>query len=201
MGPIPILGGMGRAKTIEDDDLLAIARAVLRKRGHTATIRQVAKAAGISPGVLYQRYRNKEELFLAALAPTVPAVADDDPGDDSPQVFLERFAAKVKDHFTAAMPAILLLATHPRFSKKLIGQVHHHNRAGEIAAMLILRLEHWQRLGQVHLPDPAAFAAVFIHTLHSMALRDLLAGESKPKTAPKEMRPIVQAWWEGLGPR
>lgn len=191
---------MPRPRTIEDDKLLAIAREVLRKRGHTATIRDVARAAKISPGVLYQRFRDKEDLFLAALAPTVPKVTDHNPDDDDPREFLAAFAAQVKDHFRAALPAILLLATHPRYSAKLMKEVHRHNRAGEIAAILVLRLQRWQQLGKVRVPSPPAFAGTFVHTLHSMALRELLGGEKERRTPPSEMRPLVQAWWDGLRP-
>lgn len=192
---------MARTKTIEDDELLAIARKVLAKKGHTATIRDVAKAAKISPGVLYQRFRNKDDLFLTALGNTVPLVAMDDMGDEDPKAFLEVFAAKVKDHLTVVMPSILLLSTHPRYSKTLMGELHRFNRAPEIAAMLVLRLNHWQKLGKASVPNPGAFAAVFIHTLHSMVLREYFAGDAKPHTAPHEMRLIVQAWWHGLHAR
>jgi AcrR family transcriptional regulator len=190
-----------RTKTIEDEELLAIARDVLRKRGHTATIRDVAKAAKVSPGVLYQRFQDKDELFLAALGANVPLVAMEGMGEEDPKAFLEAFAAKVKDHLTVVMPSILLLSTHPRYSKTLMGELHRYNRAPEIAAMLVLRLKHWQKLGKADVANPGAFAAVFIHTLHSMVLREFFSGESKPRTAPHEMRAVVEAWWHGMHPR
>src|SRR5262245_3040268 len=45
--------GMGRQKTITDDEVLRIARNVFRAQGHTATTREIAQAAGISEAVLY----------------------------------------------------------------------------------------------------------------------------------------------------
>src|SRR6266542_638643 len=66
---------MGRNKTIEDDELLRVARDVFRETGHTATTRDIAQAAGISQAVLYQRFGSKEDLFLQAMTPELPDVA------------------------------------------------------------------------------------------------------------------------------
>lgn len=192
---------MGRPKTIETDELLAIAREVLRTRGHKATIRVVARAAGISPGVLYQRWEDKEALFLAALAPSVPALADDGTEDQDPRAYLAIFAARIKDHLREVIPAIILLGTHADYSKNLSDQLHRYNRAGEIAAMLRLRLQQWEKAGLVKVADPGAVASIFIHMLHSMALREHLSGEKRAKTKPAQMRPYIEALWTGLHPR
>ena len=61
---------MGRPKTIETSDLLAIARDVFRKHGPTATTRDVAKAAGISQAYLFRLFPTKEELFVGCVQRT-----------------------------------------------------------------------------------------------------------------------------------
>jgi hypothetical protein len=33
-----------------------------------------------------------------------------------------------------------------------------------------------------------------------MALRELLGGEKERRTSPREMRPLVAVWWDGLRP-
>ena len=53
---------MGRTKTVDDDELLRRAREVFRQSGHTASTREVARAAGISQAVLYQRFGSKNNL-------------------------------------------------------------------------------------------------------------------------------------------
>ena len=65
---------MTRPKTITDEELLAVARTVFRAQGHTASTRSIARAAGVSEGILYQRFGNKEELFFAAMAPSAPDI-------------------------------------------------------------------------------------------------------------------------------
>src|ERR1019366_7859921 len=63
---------MTRPKTISDDEILSAARKLFRAHGHAVSTRQVAESAGISEGVLYQRFVSKDELFFAAMAPSAP---------------------------------------------------------------------------------------------------------------------------------
>ena len=195
---------MGRPKTIETSDLLAIARDVFRKHGPTATTRHVAKAAGITQAVLYQRFKSKDALFIAALtqsAPGLNALSAIDPARHTPRSYLAIFAARTKDHFRTAMPSILTHAAHPKYGKEMMGQVHRHNRAGEIAVMLGLRLQDWMQAGLVRPLEPRVFAHAFIHALHSMAMVELLSGDDEfYVTDAKEMKAFVGMFWQGLQP-
>jgi len=195
---------MGRPKTIETTDLLAIARAVFRRHGPTATTRDVAKAAGITQAVLYQRFKSKDALFIAALtqsAPSLAALSAIDAAKHTPQSYLAVFAARTKDHFRTAMPSILTHAAHPKYGKEMMGQIHRHNRAGEIAAMLVLRLQAWQQAGLVRPLELRVFAHAFIHALHSMAMVELLSGDDEfYVTDAKEMKDFVGMFWHGLQP-
>ena len=58
---------MARPKQIDDDALLAAARAVFLERGAGATTAELAERAGVSEGSLYKRYKNKQALFEAAM--------------------------------------------------------------------------------------------------------------------------------------
>ena len=63
---------MGRRKTVSDADLLAAARGEFVKLGSAASTRDIARRAGVSESVLFQRFTSKAELFFAAMVP--PAV-------------------------------------------------------------------------------------------------------------------------------
>jgi AcrR family transcriptional regulator len=194
---------MGRPKTIEDSELLTIARDVFRQHGHTATTRDVAKAAGISQAVLYQRFRTKDDLFLAALtqhAFNLTALSEIDAAAHEPKPYLALFAARAKDHFRNAMPSILSVAAHPKYGQEMMGQIHRYNRAGEVSAMLCLRLESWQKAGLVRPMDPRTFAHAFIHALHSMAMVEVLSGDTKSPSRPEELHAFVDLFWQGLKP-
>jgi AcrR family transcriptional regulator len=193
---------MGRPKLIQNGDLLIIAREVFRRHGHTATTRQVAQAAGISQAALYKRFKDKNALFLAALtlqAPGLGALSEIKAAGRAPQAYLAEFAARAKDHFRSAMPSILSHAAHPKYGKEMMGQIHRHNRAGEISAMLVLRLESWRQAGLTRALDPRVFAHAFIHALHSMAMVEVLSGEDvSAPTPPGEMRALVELFWRGV---
>ena len=195
---------MGRPKTIETSELLAIARKIFRERGHTATTRDVAKAAGVTSAVLYQRFKTKDQLFLAALTQhdaSLDALTGIDASKHDPRSYLAVFAARAKDHFRQAMPSILSHAAHPKYGKEMMGQIHQHNRAGEIAGLLVLRFNAWQQAGLVRPVDPRTFAFAFIHALHSMAMVELLSGDDEAyATPPKEMAAFIDLFWHGLKP-
>ncbi|HEY3835379.1 MAG TPA: helix-turn-helix domain-containing protein, partial [Bryobacteraceae bacterium] len=60
---------MGRNKTVSDEDLLGIARETFVEKGFAASTREIARRAGVSEGVLFQRFATKEDLFFAAMIP------------------------------------------------------------------------------------------------------------------------------------
>jgi AcrR family transcriptional regulator len=193
---------MGRPKTIETGELLAIARNVFRQHGHTVTTRDVAKAAGISQAVLYQRFKTKDALFYAALtqhAPNLSALSEIDPALE-PRAWLAQFAARAKDHFRNIMPSLLSVAAHPKYGHEMMGNIHRHNRAGEVAAMVVLRLQGWRQAGQIRPADPRAFAFAFIHALHSMAMVEVLSGDTGAATRPAELETFIDIFWQGLKP-
>ncbi|HMF12415.1 MAG TPA: helix-turn-helix domain-containing protein, partial [Gemmataceae bacterium] len=93
---------MGRHKTISDDEVLGIARRLFRAQGHDATTRQIAKAAGISEAVLYQRFGSKNDLFFAAMHPRGPDVDEllgpEDPPDDA-RSYLRDVVSRIGRYF------------------------------------------------------------------------------------------------------
>ena len=185
---------MGRPKTIEDSALLEVARKIFRERGHTATTRAVAQAAGISEAIIYQRFKTKDELFYAALAPSkvsLSSLLDIDMSAHTPKSYLAVFCARTKDHFRAAMPSILSLAAHPTYGKEMMGEVHRHNRIGEIFPLLVLRLKGWQEAGVIRAVNFRAFGSLVMHALHSMAMVEVISGETQTPTKPEELHELV----------
>lgn len=194
---------MGRPKTIEDRALLAVARKIFRERGHTATTRDVAQAAGISEAIIYQRFKTKDELFYAALAPSttsLSALLDIDMAAHTPKSYLALFCARTKDQFRAAMPSILSLAAHPTYGKEMMGEVHRHNRVGEIFPILQLRLKGWQETGLIRPVNLRAFITLVIHALHSMAMVEVISGNATAPTKPAELHEFIDVLWDHLKP-
>lgn len=58
---------MSRPRKYNDEEILQAAAEVFLEHGATAGTALIAKRAGVSEGVLFQRFKNKEALFEAAL--------------------------------------------------------------------------------------------------------------------------------------
>jgi AcrR family transcriptional regulator len=58
---------MGRPATIDDDEVLEIAREVFLAKGINASTAEVARRAGISQASIFKHFKNKHRLFLSAL--------------------------------------------------------------------------------------------------------------------------------------
>jgi len=108
--------GMGRKKTVTDAELLGAAREVFVEEGFGASTKEIARRAGVSEGVIYQRFATKDELFFAAMIP--PAV-------DLSQLFqnsrlkgrrlVEKLTLAMLEYSRATLPVLLPLMQHPKF--------------------------------------------------------------------------------------
>jgi AcrR family transcriptional regulator len=105
-----------RPKTISDEALLAVARAVFRAQGRTASTRAIARQAGISEGILYQRFGTKEDLFFAAMAPRAPdieALLGPEPPTEGVPTFLRNVLVRMAKHFGEVIPLAIQIIAHP----------------------------------------------------------------------------------------
>jgi AcrR family transcriptional regulator len=59
--------GRGRPPSIDQEELLDVARVVFLEKGFRATTQEVAERAGVSEGSLFHRFRTKEALFRSAM--------------------------------------------------------------------------------------------------------------------------------------
>src|SRR6187200_500594 len=120
---------MARPKTISDEEVLRVARDLFRGRGHTATTREIAQAAGISEAILYQRFGSKDELFFAAMHPTGPDLERllgpaDPPGDA--HAYVRAVTLRIGEYFADVIPLALRVMTHPSFDHASFGRALPH---------------------------------------------------------------------------
>lgn len=211
---------MGRPRTIDDDALLAAARGVFQTHGHTATTRDVARAAGISQAVLYQRFPTKDALFFAAMLPPAPDVAAllskaPEPGAAGPaatEAYLGDVAERVLAYFAGIAPAVLHLVTHPAFGPEVVVRAHERLLGAGLPAALADRLRTLQAGGLVGPVDADAAAAALVAALHSQAMFRLVIGPATGTEAHAmegagpsgaelaSARSLVTVLWHGLAP-
>lgn len=197
---------MGRPKTISDEKLLDAALKVFRERGYAAaSTREIARVAKISQAILYQRFKTKDALFFAAISrhsSPLTELAAIDATKHTPRTYLAEFGAKAKEHYRKVLPTILTLAAHPEqgYGEQLMREIHKHNRAGEMSAMLVVRLREWQERGEIGPVPVVAFAHLFLHVIHTRAFIEVMAGKDKHPALPVDMQEFVDVFWQGLRP-
>ena len=189
---------MGRTKTIDDRELLQIARTVFREQGHTAATRDIAAAAGISQAVLYQRFGSKEELFLRAMAPEMPdldALLGPYP-PRSAKADLARITSRLADFFASHMPTLLHVVAHPDLRPKQLHQWHEHLPFVPIVHALAARLQRMQADGLIRRVNAEAAARAIVSAVHTSAfLATMLDAHDAAK-----VDSVIDVLWFGLAP-
>lgn len=192
---------MGRARTVEDEDILKAARLAFVDRGQFATTREIAEAAGISQAVLYQRFGSKDELFFTAMAPPPPdlddLLGDPPPEPDETEAYLADVAERLYRYFETVAPLFVQLATHTAFHADHLAHAHRPVTGSGLAEALGTRLGDLAEQGFVRKGDGSAMAGLLISVVHGEALSAALL-----KTPPdgKRRRETIRLIWRGLKP-
>jgi len=194
---------MGRRKTISDDDVLRVARDVFREKGHTATTREVARAAGISEAVLYQRFGSKHDLFVAAMVPGAPdadeLLGPTDPPDDA-HAYLRAVVTRLGGYFADVIPLALRVMTHPDLNLTAFSRARTPTPAARLQDGLAERLASLVRRKRLATPSVTATARLLVSLAHDWGLRTALSPGTTPRRD-QELKEMVDVVWEGLRPR
>ncbi|MCG8546706.1 MAG: TetR/AcrR family transcriptional regulator [Alphaproteobacteria bacterium] len=192
---------MGRARTVEDEDILKAARLAFVDRGQLATTREIADAAGISQAVLYQRFGSKDDLFFAAMAPPPPDLEDllgappREPKET--EAYLADVAERLYRYFETVAPLFVQLATHTAFHSDHLADAHKPVMGSGLTESLGARLGDLVEKGFIRIGDGSAMARLLISVVHGEALSAALL-----KTPPdeKRRRETIRLIWRGLKP-
>lgn len=191
---------MPRPKTISDDDILRVARQCFQQKGHSVSTRDIAKAAGISQAVLYQRFGGKEEMFLRAMMPEPPNIEAvlERPDGLEPRDYLRTITLRLIRHFQTLVPAVVHLMTYPNFDVSLV-DAHEHLLANKLHLALAARLRTLVDGGDLAEHPPQAMATTMIGLAHSVGMHSTMTGT---ETGPSEdeLDAIVEVLWRGFQP-
>ena len=189
---------MTRPKTITDEEILAVARTVFRAQGHSATTREIAQKAGISEGILYQRFGSKDDLFFASMAPTAPDVNEllgPEPPTEEASVFVKSVLGRMALYFGEVIPLALHVMTHPSFNMEIMsGAQMVHARLHEGLARRLLWFETHKRIRK-------ATAKTTAHLLVSLAHDSAIPGSSRSAAVKSsELDDMAAIVWRGIDP-
>ena len=192
---------MGRARTVEDEDILEAARLAFLDRGQLATTREIADAAGISQAVLYQRFGSKDDLFFAAMAPPPPdldgLLGEPPRAPEETEAYLADVAERLYRYFETVAPLFVQLATHTAFHADHLADAHGPMMESGLVSALSTRLGDLAEKGCIREGDGSAMAGLLISVVHGEALSAALL-----KTPPdeKRRRETIRLIWKGLSP-
>jgi AcrR family transcriptional regulator len=194
---------MGRHQVIKDEDLLKVARRVFQEKGHAATTRDVAEAAGISQAALYQRFRTKDELVLAAMLPPLlrmdHLLSDESPMGPSGKLHLVKLMLIIVAQLKKAGPALLFLATYPSANSGVRSRAHKWLAESDLKEGLARHIKALQDRGDADPTHPAKAVAesLFTHAWGLSLLRTLSGGGTDQEEY-KRIQDFLHTHWEGL---
>ncbi|HEY1573364.1 MAG TPA: TetR family transcriptional regulator [Pseudonocardiaceae bacterium] len=106
--------------------ILAGARTLFAERGYErTTIRAVAAAATVDPGLVMHYYRSKEHLFVQATQGELPPL----PGGSAEQVaeqLLDRLRQSLTEEPTGSLALLRSMLTHPEAAREILDGARAH---------------------------------------------------------------------------
>ena len=195
---------MARPRTISNEQILDAALAVFLERGYGATTSDIARRAGVSEGTLFKRYPSKQDLFLAAIAPsgtpdwfgTIDELVDRpsvDVRDD-----LHRVADELLTFFETLVPRMSVLMASPYSPRDLMCRMDRHPVAGGIRKLTVW-VDSEMRRGRLRATDPEVVARMLIGALKGYAFDEQLqVNEHLPMPRATFLRGVIDALLRGV---
>ena len=193
---------MPRTKTITDDEILAVARSLFLKKGAQASTRTLAKMAGISEAVIFQRFGTKENLFFAAMVPPeaqLEAMFNVQPGQKQVTTNLKSLSLQIVAYFREVMPIFLSLISHPSFNMQTFLQ-RHTMPAMQIGNRLTEYLNAEANLERIRKDKVSVAVAVLLSHLHNLVLSETI-GAHQPIESDRAISDVIAVLWKGVAPQ
>jgi AcrR family transcriptional regulator len=191
---------MGRPKTISNEVLLARAREVFVERGFAGTTKEIARRAGVSEALLFQRFATKAELFFAAMAlPAVDLQALFDSRAGSARDQLASITAAMVDYFRDSMPVLLPLLSHPGFEFEAFARRHPDSPLSALRRGLTAFFTRARDAGRVGSVDPGAAALLVFALAESVAFFERM-GAHGGRMPDLVLERSIEVLWRGIAP-
>lgn len=178
---------MGRPKSVEDDEILRVAREVFLKNGVRGTTLDIAEALGVSETLLFKRFKTKRRLFEAAMkAPPFDFQAKLDAclGKGELREELQRVLLQLVDYLREVTPLTMMVWAHPAIDPKDHFQSEGENNTLNILNTLTRHFTEERKLGRLGKCEPEILAQVVLGSLSNFVFHELMGVQQRlPMTA------------------
>jgi AcrR family transcriptional regulator len=181
-------------------------RLLAERQVSTVTTREIARAAGVSDGVLYNYFTDKYDLIVAALLRRYTGLVGGftdglpAPGTATVEANLVAYARATLDLFTQALPMMGGLMSEPALLHRLMHAMHEHPYGPHLLRQpLIDYLAAEQRLGRLGVFDPGTAASLLVGTSLMLGFAHVIPNSPADHTA-EAVPEIVHTLLRGLNP-
>ena len=191
---------MGRPKKVSDADLLEAARAAFVESGLRASTREIAKKAGVSEAILFQRYHTKADLFLAAMTPPALDLAALTPSPHrSGERAIGELARALLDYFRLAAPVLTQVMAHQDFQFERFASAHPGNPLAALRGELMNVIAGLQQQGRISDAEASGVALTLFGSMYSIAVFERF-GAHGGRFPDSLVDATIGAIWKGLQP-
>lgn len=180
---------MGRPSTIDNEEIIAVARHLFLTEGPSVATARIAKECHISEGTLFKRFGSKDHLFERAmlfpcLEATLNAIHHIEEDEDSVER-IARVTLALLGFFRELIPRMMTLwASHTLDPRTML-------KGEQSPPRLLLReveqvLSRENEKGEIHLSDPEVMARMLLSTMHNLAFFDTMGIPSIDQNTERE---------------
>jgi AcrR family transcriptional regulator len=199
---------MPRPPTITDEQILEAAREVFLAKGASATTAEVARRAGVAEGSIFNRFKNKAELFRAAMVPPIAEVPwlktlVTRVGKGDIRDTLNAAGLQAIEFFRQILPLMMMGWSNPEE-----GGLPQHFREPDAPPLRAIRtlsgfFEAEMRAGRLRRHDPEIMARCWLGSIQNYVFFELLlkAQDQLPLPAETFIRGMVNLLWTGAQPQ
>ncbi len=197
---------MARPTTITDEQILEAARALFLDKGLAASTAEIAKAAGVSEGTIFNRFGTKAGLFEAAMGlgeqlPEMLKLAEL-AGRNTVEENLTSFICRFIEVMREVMPRLHLALTHPSMKAEELLRRHPDPPPLRGLRAIMGYLDAEQRAGRLGNHDPEVAARVFLGAIQSYVFFETMGlNERMPLPPATFARGLVHTILHGIAPR
>ncbi|HXU85683.1 MAG TPA: TetR/AcrR family transcriptional regulator [Verrucomicrobiae bacterium] len=184
----------------------AAERLLAERQPGSITSREIARAAGVSDGVLYNHFADKNDLLLTALLRRFTdlveafAAGSREPGSGSVVDGVAELVERSHALQVAALPMLANLVGDPPLLQRFMVEIHRPPLGGDVFRRPVVDyLAAEQSRGRLGTFDPEAAADVLVGAVLMQGLIDVLAHRPAAESA-QRLAAITSTLLSGLGP-